>query len=158
MDTLFQAREAKKKGADHMEVDKADAPASTSGGTAESKSTTPATATATEEAAAGGEAEKKEGEEKKDEGESKPTPPEPEPTTHTLGNPARVTPAQEPYVSFQLDQRYIPVRRVAKPIGIVMLYDRHPDEPEDVAQVEPPPLEGDEDEADPPEPFEWSPA
>lgn len=120
---------------------------SSSGGTAESKSTAPPE---------GGAAPGPEGEKK--EGEAKPTPPEPEPTTHVLGNPARVTPAQEPYVSFNLEQRYVAVRRVAKPIGIVMLYDRHPDEPEDVAQVESPPLEGDEDEAEPPEPFEWSPA
>ena len=83
----------------------------------------------------------------------------PEPTSMTLGNPARVTLAQEPYVSFELEasKRYVPVRKGSKPIGIVLLVDRRPEEPEDVAKVESPPLEGDEDEAEPPEPFEWSP-
>lgn len=84
---------------------------------------------------------------------------EPEPSSFTLGNPARVTLAQEPLVSFELSsgsQRYVPVRKAAKPVGIVMLTDRRPEEPEDVAAVESPPLEGDEDEADPPAPFEWT--
>lgn len=83
-------------------------------------------------------------------------PAEPEPTSFTLGNPARVTPAQEALVSFQADQRYVPVRRQVKPTGIIMLLDTRPGEPEDVAAVESPPLEGDEDEAEPPEPFEWT--
>ena len=89
--------------------------------------------------------------------EAKQAHPEPEPTSLILGNPARVTLAQEPLVSFNLDQRYVPVRRSSKPIGIVVLLDKTPGEPEDVADVESPPLEGDEDEAEPPEPFEWSP-
>jgi 26S proteasome regulatory subunit N2 len=98
-----------------------------------------------------------EGEEKAEKKEEEEAPPEPEPTSFTLENPARVTTAQEPLVSFDLSQRYVPVRRGAKPVGIVVLVDKTPGEPEDVADVESPPLEGDEDEAEAPEPFEWSP-
>lgn len=38
-----------------------------------------------------------------------------------------------------------------------MLLDRMPDEPEDVAMVEAPSADPEEEEADPPEPFEWTP-
>jgi hypothetical protein len=37
-----------------------------------------------------------------------------------------------------------------------MLMDRQPGEPEDVADVESPPLEGEEEEAEVPAPFEWT--
>lgn len=51
------------------------------------------------------------------------------------------------------------MRKSGKPLGIIMLMDRMPDEPEDVAMVEAPSTDadGDAEEADPPEPFEWSP-
>lgn len=51
-------------------------------------------------------------------------PPVKEPSSFTLGNPARVTLAQESVVSFDLTQRYVPVRKAAKPVGIVMLQVR----------------------------------
>jgi hypothetical protein len=81
----------------------------------------------------GGVAESKQSEagEEKEGGAAEPEapqqPPEPEPTSFKLGNPARVTPGQEPLVSFELNQRYVPVRRAAKPIGIVMLVDQNPE-------------------------------
>ena len=83
---------------------------------------------------------------------------ETEPTTYMLGNPARVTQAQENVISFLLDedQRYVPVCRSSRPTGIIMLMDRQPGEPEDVADVESPPLEGEEEEAEVPAPFEWT--
>jgi 26S proteasome regulatory subunit N2 len=90
-----------------------------------------------------------------DEGEKKEGP---EPESFTLSNPTRVTRNQEPLISFDSDNRYQPVTRNAKPVGIVILTDRTPDEEEDVATVDAPPIGGDaEEEADPPEPFEWEP-
>lgn len=53
--------------------------------------------------------------------------------------------------------RYVPVRQSGKPLGIVMLLDRTPDEPEDVQLVEAPSTDPDGEEAAPPEPFEWTP-
>ena len=38
-----------------------------------------------------------------------------------------------------------------------MLVDREPEEPEEVSQVKVPSGDEDENEAEPPEPFEWSP-
>ena len=52
-----------------------------------------------------------------------------------LQNPSRITPEQENFVSFNLEQRYVPVNPRSKPAGIVVLVDRTPDEPEDVVQV-----------------------
>lgn len=54
-------------------------------------------------------------------------------------------------------RRYVPVRKLGKPLGIIMLLDRTPDEAEDVAAVEAPSTDADGEEADPPEPFEWTP-
>jgi 26S proteasome regulatory subunit N2 len=59
----------------------------------------------------------------------------PEPTSFRLSNPSRVTPEQEKFVSFDLDQRYAPVNSRGKPAGIVILADRTPDEPQEVVQV-----------------------
>lgn len=53
--------------------------------------------------------------------------------------------------------RYVPVRKAGKPLGIIMLLDRTPDEPEDVSLVEAPSTDPDGEEATPPEPFEWTP-
>lgn len=60
---------------------------------------------------------------------------EPEPSSYNLSNPGRVTQSQEGLVTFLPDQRYVPVRKNAKAVGIVLLLDRNPEEPEDVAQV-----------------------
>lgn len=59
----------------------------------------------------------------------------PEPTSFELSNPSRVTPEQELFVSFNLEQRYVPINPRSKPAGIVILIDRNPDEPDDVVQV-----------------------
>ena len=80
-----------------------------------------------------------------------------EPTSFSLANPSRVTPEQEQHVSFNLEQRYVPVNPRSKPAGIVVLVDRTPDEPQEVVQVKLPGSDSEKDEAAPPEPFEWSP-
>ncbi|CAM9505548.1 unnamed protein product, partial [Discosporangium mesarthrocarpum] len=80
-----------------------------------------------------------------------------EPISFKITNPGRVTPSQETYIQFDMDQRYVPVRRTGKPVGIIMLIDKTPSEPEDVAPVEPPSFDSGEEEAEPPQPFEWTP-
>jgi 26S proteasome regulatory subunit N2 len=82
---------------------------------------------------------------------------EPEPASFTCGNPSRITPSQESVVSFDLQQRYVPVRAVGKAVGIIMLQDTMPSESEDVANVEAPAAAGQEEESEPPQPFEWTP-
>jgi 26S proteasome regulatory subunit N2 len=80
-----------------------------------------------------------------------------EPSSFTLTNPARVIPSQVRFISLQPTQRYAPVsRRCVNPAGIVMLIDSTPSNPESVLKVERLAI-GQEDEADAPEPFEWSP-
>merc|ERR1719362_2723442 len=79
---------------------------------------------------------------------------EPEPTSFRLANPARVTTAQAEVCAFDLDQRYRPVRPEETPYGVVMLTDSTPGEDEDLGAVKTP---AQEDEADPPEAFEWTP-
>ncbi|CAM8918363.1 unnamed protein product [Rhodiola kirilowii] len=53
---------------------------------------------------------------------------EPEPTYETLTNPARVVPAQEKYIRFKDESRYVPVKPAAS--GFVLLRDLRPSEPE----------------------------
>ncbi|XP_004247848.1 26S proteasome non-ATPase regulatory subunit 1 homolog A [Solanum lycopersicum] len=53
---------------------------------------------------------------------------EPEPSFEILTNPARVVPAQEKFIKFLEDSRYIPVK--SSPSGFVLLRDLRPDEPE----------------------------
>ncbi len=150
-----KAREAKKKAGEEpqqMEVD------GTGGGVAESK--TGENAEKKDEDGAAAAAAEGGSDEMEEDGEGKAAekkPAEPEPTSFMLGNPARVTQAQESVVSFvtEADQRYVPVRRGSKPTGIIVLLDRQPGEPEDVIDVESPPLEG-EEEAEVPQPFEWT--
>jgi len=99
-------------------------------------------------------AEEKADEEKQSE---KPKKKEQEPSSFMVTNSSRVTPVQEVLMEFDLNQRYVPVRQGGKAVGIIMLRDQQPNEPEDVAIVEAPALQQDKDEAEPPEPFEWSP-
>eukprot|EP01083_Nonionella_stella_P128431 389209_1 len=73
-----------------------------------------------------------------------------EPNQFLLNNPSRVTPEQEQYVSFDMQQRYVPINPRSKPAGIVILVDRTPEEPEDVVQVDLLSLDSDKDEASPP--------
>ena len=82
---------------------------------------------------------------------------EPETNSFLLSNPSRITKAQAAYCRFELDQRYRPIRVAEKPCGVILLTDSTPDEEADIGTVKPPSIES-EDEADAPEPFEWSPS
>ncbi|KAI3746909.1 hypothetical protein L6452_09351 [Arctium lappa] len=53
---------------------------------------------------------------------------EPEPAFEILTNPARVVPAQEKYIKFLEDSRYVPVKAAAS--GFILVKDLHPTEPE----------------------------
>merc|ERR1712232_1444858 len=55
---------------------------------------------------------------------------EPEPTSYTISNPSRITTLQSEYCSFSTDQRYTPICPNSKPIGVVILTDRTPEEEE----------------------------
>lgn len=81
---------------------------------------------------------------------------EPEPGSFRVKNPCRVTKSQSEFCEFDFNQRYRPVRPAGKKMGVVVLIDSTPGEEEDVAAVKSPSLDY-EDEADPPEPFEWAP-
>jgi len=80
---------------------------------------------------------------------------QPEPNTFRLANPSRVTKKQSGLCEFDLKQRYKPVRSLVVG-GVVMLTDSTPEEEEEVFAVKAPSLDA-EDEAEPPEPFEWAP-
>lgn len=111
-----------------------------------------------------GKEEKKEegadGEEKKEEdaaeGEAKPKKKrEPEPTSFRVPNPARITVAQAEVCAFDLAQRYRPVRPEETPYGVIILTDSTPaEDDEELGAVKTP---AQEEEADPPEAFEWTP-
>jgi 26S proteasome regulatory subunit N2 len=79
---------------------------------------------------------------------------EPEPSFFFVSNPARITAVQANSCAFNLNQRYRPIRPEEKPYGVIMLTDSTPGEEDDVGAVKTP---AQEDEADPPEPFEWTP-
>lgn len=80
---------------------------------------------------------------------------EPEPTSFRITNPARITTAQANVCAFDLNQRYRPIRPEVKPYGVIMLTDSTPGEDEeDLGAVKTP---AQEDEADPPQAFEWTP-
>ena len=81
---------------------------------------------------------------------------EPEPTSFRTGNPARITTAQAAVCSFDLSQRYRPIRPEEKPFGVLILTDSTPGETEDLGAVKAPSLEP-EGECAPPEAFEWAP-
>lgn len=95
--------------------------------------------------------------EDEDEAETKPKKKrEPEPTMFVIKNPSRITVAQSQLCTFDLSQRYRPVRLNEKPSGVIMLSDSTPLEEEDLGALQPPSLEP-EGELAPPEPFEWIP-
>lgn len=81
-------------------------------------------------------------------------------THEILANPARVTIAQREHIVFDQDERYSPVR--AGPIkgsGVILLTDSKPDEEQVIVETAMPGIEGDEpeeDEPEPPAPFEYS--
>mmetsp|Transcript_12734 Transcript_12734/g.21325 ORF Transcript_12734/g.21325 Transcript_12734/m.21325 type:complete len:821 (-) Transcript_12734:281-2743(-) len=92
---------------------------------------------------------------------TKPDTPKPkkvkEPSSFSISNPSRVIDSQVRFVSLQQGQRYVPiVKQMGSPAGIVMLLDTDPSAPETVEKVERVTL-GQEECADPPEPFEWDP-
>jgi len=96
-------------------------------------------------------------EENLEESEVKPKPKrEPELTTFSLSNPCRITKAQAEVCAFNLQQRYRPIHHEEKPCGVIMVTDSTPGEDEDLGTVKAPSIES-EGEADPPEPFEWTP-
>ncbi|PHT51419.1 26S proteasome non-ATPase regulatory subunit 1 -like protein A [Capsicum baccatum] len=61
---------------------------------------------------------------------------EPEPSFEILTNPARVVPAQEKYIKFLEESRYVPIK--SSPSGFVLLKDLRPDEPEVLALTDTP--------------------
>jgi len=77
--------------------------------------------------------------------------------SYSLTNPSRVTKAQQRFCSFDLGLRYVPAASTLKPSGVVMLIDRQPEEPDDSTPILAPPVNGNDDEAPMPEPFEWTP-
>ncbi|MBA0558878.1 hypothetical protein Golob_015869, partial [Gossypium lobatum] len=98
---------------------------------------------------------------------------EPEPSFEILTNPARVVPAQEKFIKFLEDSRYVPVKLA--PSGFVLLRDLCPNEPEVLSLTDAPtstssPAGGStaaagqqsssamavDDEPQPPQPFEYS--
>lgn len=79
-----------------------------------------------------------------------------EPSSFSVSNPSRVIPAQVRFISAQPNQRYQPIRKSGSPSGIVILTDTDPAAPEEVVKVERMAL-GQEDDAEPFEPFEWDP-
>lgn len=81
---------------------------------------------------------------------------EPEPTSFKLSNPCRITKAQADVCSFDSSQRYHPIRDQERPCGVILVTDSTPGEEEDLGTVKPPSIE-DEDEAEAPEPFIWTP-
>lgn len=95
-----------------------------------------------------------------------------------VSNPSRVVPSQAKYLSLKKQatsqastvsmdieesatpaHRYQPVDlgRRACPIGIIMLINSDPNEPEDVVKIERVGLGAMEEDAEPPAPFEWDP-
>ncbi|KAK6265995.1 hypothetical protein QUC31_016832 [Theobroma cacao] len=97
---------------------------------------------------------------------------EPEPSFEILTNPARVVPAQEKFIKFLEDSRYVPVKLA--PSGFVLLRDLHPDEPEVLSLTDAPASTASaaggsaagqqssssamavDDEPQPPQPFEYT--
>ncbi|KAJ1911312.1 proteasome regulatory particle base subunit, partial [Tieghemiomyces parasiticus] len=81
-----------------------------------------------EELAVAGEGEEAKAEKDGEEAESSTTAAAPEPTSEKLSNLSRVLPAQWAHIHFPADSRYEPVKQ--GPLGgIVLLRDRHPDQP-----------------------------
>ncbi|OMP11178.1 hypothetical protein CCACVL1_00637, partial [Corchorus capsularis] len=97
---------------------------------------------------------------------------EPEPSFEILTNPARVVPAQEKFIKFLEDSRYVPVK--SAPSGFVLLRDLRPSEAEELSLTDAPattasPAGGSaagqqssssamavDDEPQPPQPFEYT--
>ncbi|KAK4742959.1 hypothetical protein SAY87_000960 [Trapa incisa] len=98
---------------------------------------------------------------------------EPEPSFEILTNPARVVPAQEKFIKFLEESRYVPVKQASS--GFVLLRDLRPTEPEVLSLTDTPTSTGSnpsgaangqqgssasamavDDEPQPPQPFEYT--
>lgn len=78
-----------------------------------------------------------------------------EPSLFKLKNPSRITKVQLDFCSVDINQRYRPIRGEGKLTGgVILVTDASPEEEEDLGVVKAPYME---DEAEPPEPFEWAP-
>eukprot|EP00164_Ancoracysta_twista_P002156 GFYU01002846.1.p1 GENE.GFYU01002846.1~~GFYU01002846.1.p1 ORF type:complete len:990 (+),score=411.16 GFYU01002846.1:151-3120(+) len=144
---------------------KEDKPATTTeGGDAMDVDSTPAADKKDEEASAATTTASASGEKKEEGGEATTEAPkkkkkEPEPSSEVLQNASRVTIAQQKFIHFDADDRYVPVKKANT--GIILLKDTKPGEPEDLMDSRAPaPVEGDGpveegDEPEPPEPFEF---
>jgi len=80
-----------------------------------------------------------------------------EPPLEILHNPARVTAAQQKFISWEPNQRYIPIKKTLA--GIVMLRDTTPEQTEKIVITKAPTvgIPGiSEDEPEPPEPFTFT--
>ncbi|KAL6189619.1 hypothetical protein ACLB2K_041005 [Fragaria x ananassa] len=104
--------------------------------------------------------------------EKKSEPERSEPAFEFLTNPARVVPAQEEYIKFLEESRYVPVK--LEPSGFVLLRDQRPSEPEVLSLTDTPsstasaaggPATGQsgsasamavDEEPQPPQPFEYT--
>jgi len=104
--------------------------------------------------------EKKEEVEKKEE-EKKPEEkkPDPEPEFEIKNNPARVTGNQVRFLSFNIDERYTPIKE-GEVFGIVMLKDNKPQEAENFITPAATGTNKQDDGPEPeaPEPFDYDPA
>jgi len=82
---------------------------------------------------------------------------EPEPESFKLSNPCRVTRRQRPHVLFHPGSRYSPVVHDAhQALGVVMLRDGAPSEPQEFVEVKLQAIGADLKEPDPPEDFIWT--
>ncbi|KAG5560608.1 hypothetical protein RHGRI_003807 [Rhododendron griersonianum] len=99
---------------------------------------------------------------------------EPEPAFEILTNPARVVPAQEKFIKFLEESRYVPIKLA--PSGFVLVKDLHPTEPEVLSLTDAPSSTGSatsgsatgqqgsasaaamavDEEPQPPQPFEYT--
>ncbi|KAH9288256.1 hypothetical protein KI387_032373 [Taxus chinensis] len=92
---------------------------------------------------------------------------EAEPSSEVLKNPARVVPAQEKYIKFFEESRYVPIKPARS--GFIMLRDMQPSEPEVLVSSDAPassvsagsvpstqlPATAEDGEPQPPQPFEF---
>lgn len=92
---------------------------------------------------------------------------EPEPSFFIIGNPTRITKLQAKYCTFDMNQRYQPIRSTDKPQGVIILKDTKKavtssekvdddDDDDHLGSLRAPSLEP-EGELPPPEAFEWIP-
>ncbi|XP_077988315.1 26S proteasome non-ATPase regulatory subunit 1-like [Glandiceps talaboti] len=141
--TAKQKKKEKKEESDKMEVDEEKKD--------EEKEKTDATIKVKEES----EENKSKEKEKETKEEKKEEKKEPEPSFEMLSNPPRVMQGQLKVLSLPEDCRYTPLKSVHIG-GIVMLKDNKSQEPQDIIQPVPAGGPKEEEEPEPPEPFEYT--